>query len=176
MSKNKGKIIRKRRGAKYFISAILVFGIVQTLFPQGWEKITTYDEWGDVDGYQYTQTVKNAVSHGKEDVQVDVTFYWSKQNGENTLGICSESNGVLVMHPAYSFLDEAINLSLRNNGVTKTFTGFTNSKTSKYNKVYIYVSDSQLVNMLRGSGQWDVLVKGDGWYMRTIITGNLPKQ
>jgi hypothetical protein len=80
----------------------------------------------------------------------------------------------LNFHPAAGFFDESVTVSLRSNGTTTTFKESTVSSQGNYNKVAILVMDSELINTLKSSGQWDVLIEGKRWYIRTKINGNLP--
>jgi hypothetical protein len=36
--------------------------------------------------------------------------------------------------------------------------------------------DSELINKLKGPGQWDMLIEGKRWYIRAKINGNLPSE
>jgi hypothetical protein len=77
--------------------------------------------------------------------------------------------------PAMTFLGKPVKISLRSNGITKSFNAVIDSSRSSYDETGVSILDQKLIEMLHGPGQWDVLIKGDGWYFRTKVYGNCPK-
>jgi len=116
--------------------------------------------WGDITGYAYFQR-STGIAHGDTDISVVVAFAYSTADAQlrNALAIYSVTMGDLVFHPAAGFLDESVTLSLRSNGITTTYKGTTVSSKGNYNNVVIYIMDSELINKLKSSGQWDILIE-----------------
>jgi hypothetical protein len=157
---------------------LLIMGLLltaATVFAQGWTRDPLRDRWGDVMGDAFTQIILSAKCCGDRDIPVAVGVTWVPAMPE-TLVIVSEAIDRLTFHPAYSFMDEYIKVSLRSNGITTTYNGSTFSSKSIWQNVVMIVFDQQLINQLHGSGQWDVLIEGDDWYISTTIRENLPKE
>jgi len=155
---------------------VVIFSLLTTtkLFTQNWTRDTIKNNWGDITGYVYFQR-SNGIAHGNTDISVTTGFAYTPSNElRNVLAIYSETIGDLVFHPATGFLNESVTISLRNNGITTTYRGSTISSKGNYNSVLIYVIDSELINKLKSSGQWDILIEGKNWYIRSKINGNLP--
>jgi hypothetical protein len=134
------------------------------------------DRWGDVTSDVFSQTILSAKCRGDRDIPVDITFGWMSKLPEILIIYSRAKKDSLAFNPAYSFMDEYIKVSLRSNGITTTYNGSTTSSLSTWQNVAMIVFDQQLINQLRGSGQWDVLIEGDDWYISTTIRGNLPKE
>lgn len=149
---------------------------VQSAVAQNWEKRAVTDNWGDETGYMYMQVVRSGIAHGDENVNVTMMYFWTHEQGENSLIIYSQTIGDLEFHPAAGFLDESITLSLRDSeGQIVSYGGATDASAGNFDNVYILVTDSDLIAKLRGPGHWDLLVEGDDWYIRSTIDGNLPQ-
>jgi hypothetical protein len=143
---------------------------------QNWTKEAIKDRWGDITGYKYEQGNISAVAHGDKDVSAVVVFVWNPGKLSDFLFIGSRTLGNLEFHPGSGFLDESITFSLRSNGITSTYSGMTVSSSSSWDVVGMYVIGAELINKLHSPGQWDVLMEGRKWYIRTTIKGNLPRQ
>jgi hypothetical protein len=164
---------------KKLIAIGLIFFLflpVSNLFAQNWTRETTQDRWGDTTGYMYRQLVRSAIAHGDKDVSVLVLFIWSSEQGRDTLVIYSETTKDFAFHPGSGFLNENITFSLRGNGTTTSYRGNTDSGSGNFNKIFVLVTDAALINKSHGQGQWDVLIEGRNWYIRTTISGNLPRE
>ena len=95
----------------------------------------------------------------------------------NYLAMISQTTGTLNFHPGAGFINEAITLSFRKDGITKSYTGSTEASLGSFDRVYVWIPiPLELSNMLNESGQWDVLIEGKRWYLRTTIKGNLPTE
>jgi hypothetical protein len=153
-----------------------MFVLSNVLYAQDWKREVMTNRWGDTDGFAYHQGPLSGTAYGDKNVSVSVFFVWNPPDSSfsNVLVIYSKTTGNLTWHPAYSFMDETIKFSLRNAGGEKSFQGFTYANSSSYDNVGMYVMDQALINLLHGSGQWDVLIEGDDWYIRTTIRGGLP--
>ncbi len=115
------------------------------------------------------------VAHGSSDVFVVIGFCHSAERLSNVLLIVSKTTGELSFHPGAGFFDESVTLSLRANGTTTTYSGTTVASMGNYNDVAITIFDAELIDKLRSTGQWDVLIEGKNWYIRTKINGDLPQ-
>lgn len=155
---------------------LAMFSLLTTtnLFAQNWTRDTLKNNWGDITGYVYFQRA-TGVAHGSTDISVSIYFAYTTEDAQmrNVLIINSETIGDLIFHPAAGFFDEPVTVSLRSNGTTTTYKGSTVSSRGNYNNVYIYIIDSELINKLKSSGQWDILIEGKRWYIRSKIIGNL---
>jgi hypothetical protein len=140
---------------------------------QNWTKEAREDRWGDITGYVWRQT-RSGIAHGNKNVSLLVVFSWYLY--QDYLIIGSKTLGDFESHPGSDFLDESITLSLRSNGITSTYGGVTSSSHGNFDTVMMIVPDPELINKLRSPGQWDVLIEGRNWYIRTTIIGNLPRQ
>lgn len=162
----------------YCIMLLLLFATTE-LYAQNWEKKGNKNKWGDITSYSYVQGTRGT-AHGNEDIPVAVGFGLDaneKNEYGNYLFVMSQTTGVLEFHPGAGFINESVTLSLRKDGVTKSYTGSTEASQGSYNQVWMgFTITSELRNMLRGPGQWDVLIEGKRWYIRTTIRGNLPSE
>jgi hypothetical protein len=172
LPKEEKKMVNKRIS----VMVLCLFLVSSIAFAQSWQKRTFTVKWGDDYGYaSYSQIISTATGLGNaKTVSMTVQFGWSAEQPVCLIIHC-KTNGDLTFNPAYSFMDESITLSLRSNGVTKSYTGFTSSDSSSWQTVAMAVLDGQLINQLNGSGTWDVLIEGKDWYIRTTIRVNLPK-
>jgi hypothetical protein len=158
------------------ILSLIIFSIgsKNNLFAQNWTKSNTTNNWGDITGYRYDQIIPSAVAHEDKDVAVVVAFAVVKVEGFDILMIVSKTTGKLISHPAAGFINESITISLRSNGTTTSYAGTTDASLGNYDHVLMTIFDNDLIEKLHGQGQWDVLIEGGGWYIRTTIRGNLP--
>lgn len=163
----------------YGIMLIILFSLCSKsiLFAQDWTKDVSKNRWGDITGYSYFQRT-TGVARGDTEISVVVAFAYSGSDAQlkNCLAIYSLTIGDLVFHPAAGFLDEAVTVSLRSNGTTTTYKGTTVSAKGNYNTVAILVFDSELIKKIKSPGQWDLLIEGKRWYIRSKIIGNLPNE
>jgi len=174
-NRKKGFCMMKAKMKQILFIGIFIVS-VSSLWAQNWIKEVSKDRWGDVKGYTYSQTT-TGVAHGDTDVSIHIGFFYSTQaEVRNVLGIGSRTIDDLKFHPAAGFLNEAVTLSLRSNGITTTYKGSTISSEGNFDRVVIVIMDSELIKKLKSSGQWDVLIEGKNWYIRTKINGNLPNE
>ena len=159
-----------------FIYCVLFFFSTTGLYPQNWQKKETINRWGDITGYSYMQTALGTVNQNK-DIPIAIVYIASGgDKTQNMFGITSRTISALEFHPAAGFIDEVVTLSLRKDGITKTYKGSTYAEMGNYNQVWIGFEDADLINTLKQPGQWDILVEGRRWYMRATIKGNLPSE
>jgi len=164
-------VFGKRQLCIYFI--LFLFSTTG-LYPQNWQKEETKNRWGDITGYSYMQTALGTVKQNK-DIPIAIVYTASADyKTQNMFAITSRTISALEFHPAAGFIDEAVTLSLRKDGITKTYRGSTFAEMGNYNEVWIGFVDADLINTLKQPGQWDVLIEGRRWYIKTTIKGSLP--
>jgi hypothetical protein len=167
-------MIRHNRLCLILSLIIFSIGSKNNLFAQNWTRFNITNNWGDIIEYGYNQIIRSAVAHKDKDVTVAVSFVVAKAEGIDALVIVSLTTGELIYHPGAGFVDEPITLSLSSNGTTTSYVGTTRASSGNYNKVAMITYDNDLIEKLHGQGQWDVLIEGRRWYIRTTIRGNLP--
>lgn len=139
-------------------------------FAQAWQKKVIHDRWGDVTGSVYHQAQTGEFTKGSTSETVQMMF----ANGlelPNALLIASIAN---FIHPGHTLFDESIKFSIRQNGKTFSFNGI-NMESNDIKMKAIYVISTELIEILQKPGTWDVLIESDSWYIRTKISGGLPK-
>jgi hypothetical protein len=141
---------------------------------QTWEKKESRNRWGDLDGsYTYLQYKRSSGFKGKEMPMV-VQYSWTPTS-KDWLNIMCAPDEHFQVNPAATLVAQGITFSLRSNGVIKSYKGFIDVDYSDLTIVVFNVYDQQLIRQLQGPGQWEALIEGRDWYIRTSISGNLPE-
>jgi len=147
------------------------------LYSQNWRKEENKNKWGDITGYSYMQDASGTINQNKD---IPIIIIYVASSGEikeqNMFLIVSQTIGDLNFNPASGFIDEVVTLSLRKDGITKSYKGTTYAAKGTYNQAWIAFIDADLTNTLKGVGQWDVLIEGRNWYIRSTIKGGLPSK
>lgn len=155
---------------KQKLVVLLLITMCNFVFAQDWIKQTTTDRWGDVTGNSYIQLQNGEFKKGLTSEITLITFgYFNRY--PNALSIASIAN---FMHPGYTLFDENIKFSIRQNGKTVSFSGI-NKESNDIKAMGFAVISAELIEILQTPGTWDVLIEGDSWYIRTKISGGLPK-
>jgi hypothetical protein len=148
------------------------------LFAQTWQKHVTRDNWGDISDYDYVQigTCTGRGSSG-EDTWAFAIIYTPS---ENLIAFGIYATKQLQWAPAFVFIDENVTISIREDGTnaTQSFWGFASSKASNTEDLGVICSDRNLINALQRNSNFTVLIEsGNGsWYIRSRITGNMPRE
>jgi len=168
-------LIKVQKGI-YCVILLLLFSKIE-LYAQNWTKGESKNKWGDITGYSYTQK-STGIALGNKEIQTIIVFLVDANvKDRNYFGIISQTIPDLEFHPAAGFINETITVSFRKDGVTKSYTGSTEASMGNFNQVWMWFTfPSELSNILKGAGQWDVLIEGERWYIRTTIKGNLPSE
>lgn len=139
-------------------------------FAQAWQKKVIHDRWGDVTGSGYYQIQTGDIKKGSTSETTQMVFAYTSEYPYG-LGIASIAS---FIHPCHTLFDESIKFSIRQNGNTFSFSGI-NSETDDIKMMMIHVFSAELIEILQNPGTWDVLIESDSWYIRTKISGGLPK-
>jgi len=141
---------------------------------QDWVRQEKKNRWGEVEGYTYTQTIHIATANDKgKNTTVAVIFVYDPST-PNLFGIGSKTHGSLDVHPAFNFITTSITVTLRNKaGKEFTFAGIVNAS-SDFTTAVMGTQDADLIKLLKTNEEWDILIEGRNWYIRTKIKGNLP--
>jgi len=162
-----------------YMKKIILLGIillsVSSLWAQNWEKTNNKNKWGEIEDYSYNQTIRFATAHynGRNSTVVVIFIYYPRQN---VFAIGSKTISSLDIHPAANFIDDSFTLTLRgNDGKETTYPGLIPA-TPDFTSVIMGLMDDRLIKLLKTNGEWDVLIEGKRWYIRTTIKGGLPEK
>jgi tetratricopeptide (TPR) repeat protein len=145
-----------------------------------WKKETTKNQWGDVDGHCYVQTVR---SEGKDDEGdadtwgLNIVYYPVGNIVEMIIGEGDESN----LPPFVAMGKGKLTISLRDeSGNTQDFVGTYSPSNSSVNNLTIQCNDINLVQALGKNANYKILIskngKFDKWHIRADIKGGLPTE
>ena len=169
-------MVRKANKSILISFLFLFLAFTNLLSAQDWTKQEKRDRWNDIIGYTYMQPVFTSAIENKT-IPIGMMFCWENKNLD-VIYILSVTQDTPIHspQPGKGFINERITLSLRRDGNTRTFYGTTEIGWGSYSSLAMFFNDSNLVNLLHGSGQWDFLIEGNRWYIRGSIEGNLPNE
>ena len=135
---------------------------------QGWKKEDTRNQWGDVDGHRFIQTVQAVGKNANvDDAKWNLSVAYYSVNGKAAVIIEGES-----LIPVRDGVN--VTISLRDaDGETQNFRGIVSAQQSTRERLFIE-SNRRLVIALARNTKYRVLVEGDNWHTRADIVGNLP--
>jgi len=159
------------------------------LFTQTWTKTANKDNWGDIIGYDYVQTVtcvgRGATGQGTWNLQIRY------EPDKNAISFVIFPINQDDFSPFRLILPTDVTISLRNGDNIKTFYGL--GQTPDFGGPMIIISttgkladiifkkasgstDKKLIDELRKNNNYLILIEGydNTWFVRANIKGNMP--
>jgi len=159
---------------RMILIGIILFN-VNSLWAQNWEREPKKDKWGNINGYIYYQNIRLATAHYRgRNSTVSIIFFFDPQT-PNEFGIYSRTLNALDIHPAANFINDSFTLTLKSSDGKEVIYPGTIPSTSDFTSVAMVLMDDRLIKLLKTKGEWDVLIEGRNWYIRTTIKGGLPE-
>ena len=159
---------------KRIIIVFLLMVFSNSLWAQDWVRADKKNKWGEIESYTYNQIVVLATANYKGKNSTVAVIFMVDPTQPDIFIIGSRRLNGLDIHPAANFIDASITITLRNKeGKEFTYIGMIPS-TSDFTNVIMGVPDADLIKLLKTNGEWDILIEGRDWYIRSKIKGNLP--